>query len=99
MTFTELYQNYLGLLWSAFQYDIEVFSQWWMYSHLLIPASAYLGFFIVKWIVLLFPVWGTVAMPLYFIGNMAEYFVKLRESHIKKQVNDLSKNDKPDKPK
>ena len=38
-------------------YDIEVFSQWWMYACLLIPASLYLCFFIIKWIFLTLPIW------------------------------------------
>jgi hypothetical protein len=49
--------DYFNFLLSAFQYDIEVFSKPWIYICLLIPAIFYLMFFIMKWWVLLFPIW------------------------------------------
>jgi len=64
MTFTELYQNYFGLLWSAFQYDVEVFSQGWIYYWALMPATFYFAFFMMKWSVLLAPLWLPFAIPL-----------------------------------
>ncbi len=51
-----LYQ-YIELLWNTFQYDVDVFSQAWMYYWLLIPAIGYFVFFILKWIVLTAPIW------------------------------------------
>jgi hypothetical protein len=45
------------------KYDIEVFSQPWMYIPFLIPPLFYLGFFFVKWAVLTAPVW----LPFYVI--------------------------------
>ncbi|MGB3467777.1 MAG: hypothetical protein WBA74_20995 [Cyclobacteriaceae bacterium] len=53
----EVSDKYLQLLWEAFQYDIEVLSQPWMYYWLLIPAIGYLIFFFCKWIVLTTPIW------------------------------------------
>ena len=49
--------DYFNFLLSAFQYDIEVFSKPWIYICFLIPAIFYLWFFILKWWVLLFPIW------------------------------------------
>ena len=86
MTFTKLYQNYFNLLWESFQYDIEVFSQWWMYTHLLIPATFYLVFFIVKWIVLTFPIWFSVSLPLKLLNGMANIMINYRNNHIKKTL-------------
>ena len=38
-------------------YDMHVFSQWWLYAPLLIPAICYLSFFMAKWAVITLPVW------------------------------------------
>jgi hypothetical protein len=43
-------------------FDLEVFSNKWMYIPLCIPAFGYLIFFVVKWAVLLYPLWGTLAL-------------------------------------
>jgi len=56
--------KYLDLLWNFFMYDIETFSQPWMYWWLLIPASCYLVFFIIKWAVLTAPFWIPINMVL-----------------------------------
>jgi hypothetical protein len=57
MALQEIFSNYLQLLWDSFQYDIDVFSQIWIYAWLLIPAVFYFIFFIIKWIVLTAPIW------------------------------------------
>jgi hypothetical protein len=44
------------------EFDVWVFSQWWLYAPLLIPASAYLSFFFLKWVVLTAPVWMPVSI-------------------------------------
>lgn len=54
--------SYLELLLRAFEYDLRVFSEPWMYYPLLIPVTAYLAFFSVKWAVLTAPVWMPVRM-------------------------------------
>jgi hypothetical protein len=71
MTFTELYQKYLGLIWKAFEYDISVFSQGWIYYWLLIPASFYFMFFIVKWAFLTAPLWIPIAIVWSFISEIS----------------------------
>jgi len=38
-------------------YDIEVFSQAWIYWCLMIPFMFYFSFFIMKWTILTTPVW------------------------------------------
>jgi hypothetical protein len=57
MTFQQVINEYLSFLWKAFQYDMDVFSQPWIYWTLLVPAMLYLTFFILKWIVITTPVW------------------------------------------
>ena len=39
------------------RYDLEIFSQPWIYWCLCVPAAAYLGFFFVKWTVVTAPLW------------------------------------------
>jgi len=38
-------------------YDMQVFSQPWIYYWLLVPALGYLAFFFLKWTVMTTPVW------------------------------------------
>jgi hypothetical protein len=56
--------KYLEFLWNCFQYDIEVFSQAWLYYWALVPAVGYLVFFVLKWAVLTVPVWLPVSIIL-----------------------------------
>ena len=46
----------LDLYESMFLYDVEQFSQPWMYWFVL-PALGYFAFFMVKWTVLTMPIW------------------------------------------
>ncbi len=57
MTFTELYQAYLKMVWELFQYDVGVFSQTWIYYWVLVPAVFYGIFFVIKWTLLTLPIW------------------------------------------
>lgn len=52
----KIFEKYLELLYGFFLYDLDVFSKWWLYLPLCIPAAFYFAFFLVKWIVLLMPV-------------------------------------------
>jgi hypothetical protein len=54
-------QRIAELLISQYEYDIAVFSNPWLYVFFLIPAMAYLVFFILKWSVLTMPVWLPLA--------------------------------------
>jgi len=49
--------KYLETLYQLFEYDIDVFSQVWIYAWVLIPAVFYLMFFMAKWAVLTAPIW------------------------------------------
>ncbi len=55
-------QRIIDLLVRCYEYDVEVFSQPWMYWCLLIPAALYLAFFFVKWAVLTAPLWLPISM-------------------------------------
>ncbi len=57
-------ERYLNLLVDQLQRDIDVFSQPWLYYCLLVPATLYFAFFLVKWWVLLVPI--TLPMTWYW---------------------------------
>ena len=50
-------ETIIDTLTSLWLFDIWVFSQWWLYVPLLIPALVYLAFFFVKWVVITAPIW------------------------------------------
>ena len=58
----EAINRYLEILVDQFEYDVSTMSQPWMY-YLIIPAAAYLVFFLIKWWILTTPVW----IPLWFV--------------------------------
>jgi hypothetical protein len=49
--------KYLEFLWNSFLYDMDVFSQAWLYYWALVPATGYFIFFLLKWAVFTVPVW------------------------------------------
>lgn len=49
-------ERIVDLLVRCYEYDVSVFSQPWIYWT-VIPALAYLVFFLVKWAVLTAPAW------------------------------------------
>lgn len=53
----------LDILYGFYIYDLEVFSQPWIYWT-IIPAIVYLAFFVVKWAVLTLPVWFPIKILL-----------------------------------
>ena len=57
MNINEILNAYVNLLWSSFQSDLNVLSNWWMWAALLIPAIAYMLFMAVKYWILLMPIW------------------------------------------
>ena len=61
MTLLQVLTAYVNMLWSQLQYDIDVFSQPWIYWWALVPAISYLTFFVLKWFVLLIPIAGPLA--------------------------------------
>jgi hypothetical protein len=66
----EILEAYLNFIWSTFQYDMEVFSQGWMYYWLLIPAVFYFIFFFIKWAVITAPIWLPVRLFFNGIGSI-----------------------------
>jgi len=66
----EILYTYLNFLWEAFQYDMNVFSQGWLYYWLLIPAVGYLIFFFIKWVVITAPVWLPIKLIFEAIGGI-----------------------------
>lgn len=72
MTFDEFLNNYLGYIWETFMYDTQVFSKPWLYYWLLIPAFGYFIFFLIKWSILLLPIW----MPLNYLKKVIKKTVK-----------------------
>ena len=61
--------KYMEILIGQLQFDVEVFSHWWMYAFLLVPAIGYLIFFMAKWMVLTAPIW--VPFNMIFKKNQA----------------------------
>lgn len=66
----EILNGYLDFLWKAFQYDMDVFSQGWMYYWILIPAIGYLVFFFIKWTVITVPIWLPVRLFFEGVGRV-----------------------------
>ena len=79
--FLEILLAYVNFLWQTFQFDIWVFSQWWAYAFLCIPALGYLAFFLIKWSIITMPIWY---IPAKIFG--ASPF-GLLTNEVKKQVN------------
>jgi len=52
-----LINNLVEMLIQMFLYDLEVMSNKWMYIPLLIPILFYVCFFLLKWGILLAPLW------------------------------------------
>lgn len=47
----------LHILLELWKFDLWIYSQWWLYAPLLIPACFYTGFFFLKWTIITAPVW------------------------------------------
>lgn len=52
----------LEVVIDLWKWDIAVFSQPWMYWLLCIPASVFLAFFFLKWVVITAPIWLPVVI-------------------------------------
>lgn len=50
----------LTVFQQLYLFDVWVFSQWWLYAPLFIPAMFYFAFFVIKWSVLTLPVWWPI---------------------------------------
>ena len=56
---------YLDIILPLFQFDLMVFSQWWLYVPFLIPFLFYMMFFIMKWTILTAPIWVPLRLILH----------------------------------
>lgn len=61
-------ESYFAFLQVALAYDANVYTNWIMYAPLLIPIILYSIFFYFKWLVLLIPMWGPIAILLRLSG-------------------------------
>lgn len=52
----------IQFLIEQWKFDMWVFSQWWLYAPLAIPACFYLSFFFTKWAVLTAPIWIPISI-------------------------------------
>lgn len=59
---TPMVDKILQTLYGFWVYDMEVFSNVWMYAPLCLPAVVYLGLFFLKWSVVTAPVWLPIAL-------------------------------------
>jgi len=64
------------------KYDLEMFSQTWFYTWLLVPFIGYLVFFVLKWIVITVPFWLPLKMVVGGFRSSIE---------VKKVANECSK--------
>lgn len=81
----EIAEKYLTVLYSAFEYDMSVYSQSWIYWWLLIPAFFYTAFFFLKWAVLTAPLWIPLRMV---FGNLFRIVFPQQKSSTKKSKED-----------
>jgi hypothetical protein len=56
-------ETILQTILGFWQFDMWVYSQWWTYAFLLIPAIFYTIFFVLKWTIITLPLW----LPFYII--------------------------------
>lgn len=66
MTASEVLDNYLTLLYTQFEHDVDVMSRPWLYWCVL-PIIVYVAFFTVKWWCLLVPL--TLPLTLLALGR------------------------------
>jgi len=77
----EVLDKYASLLYDLFLYDVEVYSQGWIYAWILIPALCYTVFFVIKWVVLTLPIW----LPGKILLNEIEKLVKSAKKTTKQK--------------
>lgn len=68
----QIINTYFHSLLHMWQYDMEVFSQPWLYWY-MVPALGYLLFYFIKWAVVTVPLWLPVTIV---IGSLKSVFKK-----------------------
>lgn len=88
----EILTQYLEFLWGAFQYDMDIFSQGWLYYWVLVPAAGYLCFFFIKWVVITAPIWLPFVITLRALRNVfkkEDSVLLLENKYLKQRIKDL----------
>ena len=88
----EILNSYLTFLWGAFQFDITVFSNPWLYIPMLIPATCYVTFFIVKWAILTAPIWIPFTIILSPFKRQVEKVKEVKEEEDNKENESMNGN-------
>ena len=65
----KILENYMQILLEQFQYDVQIMSQPWMYFCLMIPATAYFIFAVIKWSFLTLPISCLFIRPLQLLNS------------------------------
>jgi len=78
--------QYIEFCKVMFIYDMDVFSQGWIYAWVLVPAFFYFIFFLLKWVVITMPLW--IPFRVMMKGPLFP-FVKMIENKAKKRKKEL----------
>jgi hypothetical protein len=70
MTINEIITAYINFLWKVFQFDMDMYTKWWMWVFIAVPAVLYTVFFFAKWAVMTAPVWLPVFLALTGFKNV-----------------------------
>jgi len=69
-------EQVLDMLYGLYLFDIMIFSNIWLYIPLMIPFFFYLMFFMMKWAILIAPIWLPIKILLDSIfKEKKQYFV------------------------
>lgn len=53
----KILEQIASMLFEFWKFDMMIYSQWWLYLPLCIPAFVYTVFFICKWSIITAPIW------------------------------------------
>jgi len=79
----DIFLQYVNFAWHTFNFDMWVFSQWWCWAPLGIPAVCYGVFFMIKWVFITFPLWFPVSAV---FGVLTAPFKKLPATQEKEST-------------
>lgn len=82
----------LEVLIEQFLYDVDMMSYPWMYYWGLVPITAYLAFFFVKWVVLTAPLWLPLVI-LFRIMFCTSLSVNRDIEELNRMVKDFTRKD------
>lgn len=73
----------IDFLISTWEFDMWVFSQWWLYAPLLIPFLFYLVFYFLKWMIITLPLW----LPFMMILGSLKDSSKKNDDEDRRKIN------------